>query len=385
MKLNEMHNVENELLLQCSRTCLSEVAVQRIKKLVSEKINWNDIILTANRHGVLPLMFYSLNQVCPCDVPPSVFNRLRRHFSTNGLHNRLLANQLAHILELFSIQGIPAIPFKGPVLASLAYGNLTLRQMGDLDILVHEQDYDRAVALLLLDRDYKKTVKVPWETHLVSSDSTHSLDLHRDIVPQHLFCFDGSGMLWNHLRNVEFNGVQINILSPEMELLVACLNGNKECWQKLNRICDVAELIRSHPDMQWQWLMGYVHGIGCQRLFLLGLQLAKTLLEIPLPPTIDQSIQSDKTITTLTIYVSQRLFVDNLPEPGEVQRTIFHIQSRERLRDKFRSWIGLMNHSGWLTPTQNDRNFIDLPPRLAFLYFFLRPLRVINKYFLNRV
>ena len=42
----------------------------------------------------------------------------------------------SHRFAALPLQGIAAIPYKGPVLAAAVYGNLALRTFSDLDILV---------------------------------------------------------------------------------------------------------------------------------------------------------------------------------------------------------------------------------------------------------
>ncbi len=62
--------------------------------------------------------------------------------------------ELQRILDIFKSHGITAIPYKGPVLAIQAYGNLAFREFGDLDIFIQKQDFLK-VKELLLDNGYK--------------------------------------------------------------------------------------------------------------------------------------------------------------------------------------------------------------------------------------
>ena len=48
----------------------------------------------------------------------------------------LLTSELIKIMKLLEENDIKAIAFKGPTLAQLAYGDVTLRQYVDLDLLV---------------------------------------------------------------------------------------------------------------------------------------------------------------------------------------------------------------------------------------------------------
>ena len=52
------------------------------------------------------------------------------------------------VLELLNSESITAVPLKGPILAKQAYGNVSLRQFCDLDILVHRAQVRRAKEVL---------------------------------------------------------------------------------------------------------------------------------------------------------------------------------------------------------------------------------------------
>jgi hypothetical protein len=89
-------------------------------------------------------LYQSLNTTCPEAVPKANLAQLRNYFHANAQRNLFLTQELLKLLTLFKTNGISAIPYKGPVLAVAVYGNLALRQFGDLDILVHKRDVLRA-------------------------------------------------------------------------------------------------------------------------------------------------------------------------------------------------------------------------------------------------
>ena len=140
---------EAELLLCCARTRMDPETADRIKALLQQGIDWEYLIQTALPHGMLPLLYWSLNSTCPERVPKDFLERLRSHFYANARHNLVLTAELLKLLGLLKTQQIPAIPFKGPVLAASVYGNLSLREFADLDILVRSKDALRAKDLLL--------------------------------------------------------------------------------------------------------------------------------------------------------------------------------------------------------------------------------------------
>ena len=57
------------------------------------------------------------------------------------------------ILEEFKSHGITVIPYKGPILAIQAYGNLAFREFDDLDIFIDQNDFLK-IKNLLANLDY---------------------------------------------------------------------------------------------------------------------------------------------------------------------------------------------------------------------------------------
>lgn len=373
-------SAEAQLLLCCARLGLGHGAVTEANALLAQAIDFAALIQLATLHRVLPLLYWSFQAQTLPQVPQSVHQHMLQCSRVNTLNNMMLAKKLTELLATLDTAGIQAIPFKGPILAQVAYQNLSLRQMGDLDLLVRPEDVERATALLEA-QGYQRNVDVPWEIHLRSCDGRCDIDLHRDIVPQHLSCFPDSQVLWDNLSRISLVGQTVQTLTPEMLLFVLCLNGTKEKWCKFNRICDVAALVSNQP-LDWQLIREQAKQWGCQRLVGIGLLLAHDLLSVPLPESVSQWVKSDTAISTITQQLQADLFKTVPTEPGEVERSLFHIRTREGLLAKLRSLRGLLQHSGWLSPTENDRQAMPLPSYLSPLYYLIRPFRIVRKYFI---
>jgi hypothetical protein len=94
------------------------------------------------------MLLRSLKSVCWDAVPRTTQLELERFNRVNFRKTLCLANELFRLLEVFQQNGIPIAAFKGPVLAESVYGDLSLREFSDLDVLIHEQDLGKAEALL---------------------------------------------------------------------------------------------------------------------------------------------------------------------------------------------------------------------------------------------
>lgn len=375
--------LEIELLLCCTRIYIDEPKAERIRVLLQENINWQYLVEIAIRHGLTSLLYWNLKTTGAEFVPQLQLTLLQDYFYRNNHRNFALTKELLNLLRLFEVNKITALPFKGPILAASVYGNVALRLISDLDILVHERDFSKSVDLLI-SQGYQSRTEVPWESHLIRGNGLYNVDLHREIIaPKHVSCSLSFDYLWENIETFSLAGTTVPNFSPEVGLLILCLNGSKDCWQKLNRICDVAELIRTHQGMNWERVMEKATTLRCKRLIFLGLFLAVSLLDTTIPEEIWRQVQSDSVVRSLATEVSEQLFSDTIKPVGEVEKTIFHMRVREHMQDRVRSFLALMTHSGWTNPTEKDYDFLELPTSISFLYYFLRPVRVVKKYGLN--
>lgn len=387
MLLSQLHSQDSattvssemELLLCCARTEIEGKTVERIKCLLDRGIDFEELTALTSKHRVKPLLHHNLNKHASDKVSQSYLRQIKQDCRHNSWRNMSLMNQLTEILELLEANGIKAIAFKGPVLAASAYGNLSLRRIKDLDLLVEELDFQRTVDLFI-GLGYKLIVKAAWEFHLESSDGSYSIDLHREIIPQHLSCPEISDYAWKNLEYFSFQGQKIPTLTPEACLLILCLNGTKDYWQRLNRVCDVAELIRSQPNLDWQEVWKQAERMGFKRLLFLSLFFARNLLGAKIPDFIEQKMQLDPALDSLALKVYKKLFSRTWKPCETVESTVFHIKNREQWRDKIQCFWSLIKLSDGMNPSQNDRDFLPLPKSLHFTYYLIRPFRIIGKY-----
>src|ERR1700691_2994581 len=139
---------EVELLLSCARTRITPEVSARIQETVAKDINWMSLIRLAMRHDVMPLLYHNLQKECPDSVPQNILAPLRARYQAQAAQAASRVEELVRVLSLLEEQGIPAVPYKGPTLAQRLYGNVALREFGDLDIMILERDVMRAQELI---------------------------------------------------------------------------------------------------------------------------------------------------------------------------------------------------------------------------------------------
>lgn len=379
---------EAEVLLCCARTQMDAVRAERLRVLLGEKLDWDYVLETAQQHGMTPLLYWHLHATCPEAVPHMVLADLQDDFRANAQYNVFLMGKLLQLLRLFEAHHISAVPFKGPMLAACAYGNLALRAFSDLDILIHQRDVTRAKALLL-SQGYSLRYPLPGaqaSAHLhayhaytfAGSDGAVNVDLHWRFAPRHHAFSLGLEHVWERLEQVGLAGTTIFNIAPEDLLLILCMHGAKDGWTRLIWICDIATLIRLHRQMDWACMIKQAGALGSERRLFLGLLLAHNLLAADLPQDVLHRILTHAGVKSLATQVCERLFCTPDRVAEVIGEMALHLRLMECLRDQaiyFRYRLCQM-----LTPNRRDRALLALPVCLSFLYYLLRPFRLLRTY-----
>jgi hypothetical protein len=386
MAQNAKEQTAIDLLLLCARSRLTPDQIARIRELARLLPDWDYLPEIAARHEVCPLLYRSLQASCPDQVPPGVMNILRDHYQDVVRHNFVMVGLLVRLMDQFAANGIRAVPFKGPLLASIAYGDLSLRQFSDLDLLVHHADLDRA-ADLLLGQGYRR-VETKAAGHfedqkhdigLVHPESGIHVELHHKIAQEYYslnFTPD-----WTSLTTAILGGRPVPSLSLEDCLLTVCLHGTKHGWEYLKWICDTGELA-ARPDMDWDQLLETAREINSERALFLGLYLAHQLLGVDLPPRVASEIAPQRLFQSLMKRVGDQLFQNTTGSTGVTRlllsRLIFQLQIQQGLLNKLRYLRYFITY--WLLIPDTPDQTVKVPQRFSILYSIVRPFRLFIRY-----
>jgi hypothetical protein len=209
-------------------------------------------------------------------VPSQVERDLRRDYFRTARRNMRLFHQLEQVLRQLVQHNIPTILLKGAALAKALYGNVAVRPMGDIDLLVGERDVPAALRTLTAmgyavvpPRAYRCEVIL-----LPAGRTTAPIELHWSLfVPfyyQHLLSPD---WLWETALPIEVGDTPARMLGPEAQLLHLCghltlHHGGGEAVRGL-WLYDVARVIdRYGSGLDWDELLARAQTYG----LLLSLQ-----------------------------------------------------------------------------------------------------------------
>ncbi len=311
--VTQMH-AEGRLLVLCARTTISEFLRVEVADLVSEAIDWDMVWRLSRAHGVAPLVYRNLSAICPATVPAVIHEAFRRHIQATVLLNTLLAKELVMVVDALAAAGVRAIPFKGVTLAQTAYGDFSLRECADLDLIV-DQAFIPQARQVLWSKGYQLTSQDMGDGQ-ESDEPYHFFQNKNGIVavdlqwvmarPHFGFRLDRS-VFWDRLKPVHLPTKTVMGLCPEDLLIVLCVHGSKHAWEQLKWVCDVAELVRRRPALDWSRILFQAGEWRCRRMVLLGLAMARNMFDIVLPRTVLHAIEGDADIPALVRHMPKQL------------------------------------------------------------------------------
>lgn len=373
---------EQELLLWSIR--VDHTKDQQIEEILKDGVDWNYVRKTAIQHGIIPLLYKRLKEDMGDLLPPNELEEFRTLFMANAAKNLRLTQQLIRVLDLLADAGVEAMPFKGPALAVQAYGDLSMRSFCDLDILIHEKDFEKTYELLTnngfipfitIDSKIKKIFVILGKDFSFSGHDIH-LEVHWRLTERFFMVPINLEQFWEQRMSLMLTGKKIQTFGPEDVLIMLCIHGSLHFWQELKWVSDLTFLISNHPDFNWNMIIQYTEKNGLRRILAIGLFLAHEYGGIIYPSEISNIISSDEFFFYSINKIPQNFFCK---EKIYLILPLYYIKSRERICDRISCGMMCVTSEIWI-PNQYDFKVIFLPPSLFLLYFIIRPFRLLKNF-----
>jgi hypothetical protein len=369
---------EFELLLAC---CVHDQADGRIQHALRSAVDWERVARLAEHHGVIAQVYTAVSQAD--SVAVREMSPLRQKYD-RSVHQALwLTRELLRILEHFGNCGIKALPYKGPVLAQILYGDVTSRQFADLDILVQPGDLPKVKAALA-ELGYEASLRLSppeerayiaggyeWAFHL--GEHKHLLEIQWRVVPRfYAIDFDVEGF-FERAVTVEVCGRTVRTLCSEDLILVLCVHAAKHAWTQLSWMREIGELSQSQA-LDWDAIWHDAATLGICRIVAVSFALANSLFGVEIPKAVQEYAQRDVGVEIIVHRVLPLLSQGEEFDPESVCYFRLMMDVRERWQDRVRFLWRLA-----LTPSLGEWSAISLPSWLFPLYRVVRFLRLLRR------
>ncbi len=342
---------------------------------MSAPIQWEAFLQLADLHGTSSVVYQNLARVRDA-APPEVLATLQERYERNIRKSLFLTRELIRILDCLRPLGIEVIPYKGVVLSETIYGDLALRQSGDIDLFVRKQDVARIkTAVGELGFVPRFTIPAAAESNYIASgyeltfDSTagkNLLELQWTLQPPfYAVDFDMDGV-FQRAVSVTVAGHSMRLLTPEDLLIVLSVHAAKHVWGRLIWLCDIAQILKQQ-NLNWRWIEAQAKSSGIQRILSVTLLLTHRFLGATIPSVLERTIAEDKAVLKFADEISAAVARGATYEEEQVAYFRLMMRLRERKADRLRFLTRLT-----FTPGPGEWEAVRLPASLFPLYRLIR-------------
>lgn len=368
--------IEDQLLLNCSSTKISDERIRKIQNLITRDLDWDYIVKMAQWHRLSYLLYWQLNEICPEKVPEDVKLKLQEDFNFNAKRNLAILRELVIVLDILQKRGITPIPYKGPVLAIMAYKNIGFRRFGDLDFYVRWEDVPRTKDILI-ENGYKSLMKLTpnqetafykfqREYHFKSKSTGITLEIKWKLFSTyHSINYKPFLSKPDFLKEIKIDSFILKTIAPEYLILLLSVHNATHFFSSLYRFCDLSELIISMDHINWQNLMNLADEIDTKRIFLVNMFILRELFMTPLPNNVIEEINCDKSVEKISKEIIHLLFSQK--SIGKLEKVLYPLKLRERFLIKFKNFLFFI-----FLPTPEVIESVSLPRILQPLYYIIR-------------
>lgn len=378
---------EDQLLLNCSLTQLSDENIKRIKQLTNQDLDWNYLINMAREHRLSPLLYWHLNKISPEAIPNDLKLELKEHFQRNVQKNLMMFKELLEVLNILQKEGIVPIPYKGPVLAILIYKNLGFRIFGDLDFYVPLEDVPKTREILvkegyepweeLTSNQERSFYKFQREYHFINRSTGINLEIKwrffSTLIPT------SKELIFQEkefFKEVNLDQFKVKTISPEYLILILSIHNASHAFSSLYRFCDISELIKSCDSINWEYLLEIIDDWKVTRIFLINLKISRELFQIQLPEDVLELINNSD-LDEISNDIIKRLFTSK--PRGVLEKVVFQSNLREKRKDKLKTILIMI-----FLPTPGVIGSVSLPRALEPLYYILRVFQMVKNVITNQ-
>jgi hypothetical protein len=251
-------------------------------------VDWNAVYHEAVAHGVHTLIYPVVKEVEP-EKAPGLDTLEKWHIEAMACGIKSCMDELrtGEVCRAFGEAGIAAILLKGMAIKN-CYPDPELRTMGDVDILVHEEDMEKASEVLLL-MGYKIIDSTNTRHVEFAGRNTVPIELHR-LLSDYEFIKNNELFhqeLWEDLLEISLGNSKANILSWDMQILHMCIHMATHLIYKgfgLRQLCDFVVVYQAKKAViDWKGVLRKSEEYGIKQFLLAVFQVCSLLFRIDVP------------------------------------------------------------------------------------------------------
>jgi hypothetical protein len=266
----------------------------------------------------------------------------------------------------------------------MAYGDITLRQYCDLDILIKEEDVKKSYTLFE-NHGYNTEFKKEYLNNNIYIDKNSDIQFYNSInnilIEVHWKLFRNQfaknikfiDLLINK-REIILKNYKLKVFSNELLLVYLCMHGSKHCWERISWILDIHMILEKNKNMDWNYIYKQAKVFKCEVMLDLGLSLSHKFFSTIIP-------YEYKIRRNLISYIISTFDILN-EEQTELERNKKILYFHYELNDNIYQKIKFLFRTIFPINSQ-DILKLNLSTKFYFLYYIIKPIRLFIKYIMR--
>jgi hypothetical protein len=364
-----------------------EVLRSRVAGLCGEISSWELFLRLAAHHKIAPLVAHA-TALSKASLPDHVASSLRSRAAENTVEAFRYLVELDRIQGLLMSSGIRTIALKGVPLSVSAFGNLALRDVGDIDLLIDPSDAERADTILresglkrhepsaLLTRRRRSFYTRFHKDYTYSAETRgFEIDLHWRLLRDRRASANIMESVHESAHpTLTIGDIEIPVLTFEQCVVYLAVHGAMEGWARWKSLVDIAALWTKATSTQHAAAWTLAQRSGSAPFLSASLSLADDWLRLPIETKNEERSAPSRREASRRTYIlshTRRQMVENHFMPSPAGPTTLAMKWHEiRLRPSLRSLRDLAMRILFRTRMWER---IDLPDSLFFIYPLLSP------------
>ncbi|MBD3921507.1 nucleotidyltransferase family protein [Paenibacillus sp. PR3] len=370
--------IELQLLLTIIRKESASVE-QEIRSLLDKSIDWDKFVQLAFQHRVYPVAASNILSSYKSLFPIEVTKQLNQMYMHNTYSMLRLTASMEQLCKDLESNGIKALVLKGPVLAEALYGEFSLRTSKDIDLLVPEQEFERAESILLQhgykpDKEttqlLKSVIRKRHNLPYTHPDTGVQVELHWR-MSSNTYKEPSFSELWQRKRTTTKTNFPVYYLGQEDLFVYLVLHGALHGWFRLRWLADIDLMLR-RTDLNWAFITESFRMKDSMHVLVQSLLLSDSIFRSPIESSGIKNreihARSHKLAKEAIKMINEHVHIIERQTPEELKAYIKGYKTL--LMSPGQKWRQMLSR---LYPSSYDAELLPLPKWLHFMYFPLRP------------
>ena len=289
------------LVAACCWWPSSEARSQAVRTAALASTDWPRVLRIIQRHRVFGLAQDGIARA-GVSLSPEVDRDLRAEAFALARRNLAMAAETARLEGWFEEAGVPIIFFKGMSLALLAYGNVSLKDSIDIDILVAPEQFEAAKGVLekvgyalieplpaLTPSQFELLKRHRKDWALLARDRNMLVELHWKLN-SNPFLLANVGPEFR-VQSVGMGRSKIQTLCFDDLFVYLCVHGARHGWHQLKWLADFAALFSTRGDQDLESLYRTAQRAGAGMCAGQAMLLCERLLGVKLPVSLTRELR----------------------------------------------------------------------------------------------